>query len=35
MYWPEHAKYWFFGHGGTIDLEIGKIVYGEKLERVG
>jgi hypothetical protein len=35
MHWPERAKYWFFGHGGTIDLETGKIVYGEKLERVG
>ena len=20
MHWPKRAKYWFFGHGGTIDL---------------
>jgi len=35
MHWPERTKYWFFGHGGTIDLETVKIVYGKKLERVG
>lgn len=31
--WPERAKYWFFGHGGSLDLETGKIVYGAKLQR--
>jgi len=31
----ERTKYWFFGHGVTIDLETGKIVYSENLERVG
>jgi len=35
LHWPERAKYWFFGHGVTIDLETRKVVYGEKLERVG
>ena len=29
------AKYWFFSHGGTLDLETGKVAYGEKLQRVG
>jgi hypothetical protein len=32
--WPEHAKYWFFSHGGTLDPEIKKIVFGKKLQRV-
>jgi len=35
LHWPERAKYWFFGHGGTMDLETEKVVYNEKLQRVG
>ena len=35
MHWPERTKYWFFRHGETIELETRKIVYGEKLEKVG
>jgi len=31
LHWPEHAKYWFFGHRETIDQETRKVVYGEKL----
>jgi hypothetical protein len=31
--WPERAKYWFFGHGGTLDPETGKVVFGQKLQR--
>jgi hypothetical protein len=31
--WPARAKFWFFGHGGRLDLETGKIVFGPKLER--
>jgi flagellar motor switch/type III secretory pathway protein FliN len=31
--WPERAKYWFFGHGGTLDPETGKEVFGQKLKR--
>jgi hypothetical protein len=31
--WPERAKKWFFAHGGRLDLETGKLVYGPKLQR--
>jgi len=31
--WPERARTWFFGHGGTLDPETGKCVYTkEQLE---
>ena len=31
--WPEWARTWFFGHGGTLDPESGKCVYTkEQLE---
>jgi hypothetical protein len=30
---PARAKFWFFGHGGRLDQETGKIVFGPKLER--
>jgi len=23
LHWPERAKYWFFSHGRTMDLETG------------
>jgi hypothetical protein len=26
--WPERAKHWFFAHGGRLDLETGKVMYG-------
>jgi hypothetical protein len=29
----ERAKNWFFAHGGRLDLETGKLVYGPKLQR--
>ena len=35
LHWLERAMYWFFGNWGTVDLETGKVVYGEKLQRVG
>jgi len=35
LHWPKCAKYWFFDHGGTVDLETRKVVYGKKLQRVG
>ena len=25
--WPERARTWFFGHGGTLNPETGKCVY--------
>ena len=25
--WPEWARTWFFGHGGTLHPETGKCVY--------
>jgi hypothetical protein len=28
--WPQHAKHWFFAHGGSLDPEIRKVVYGKK-----
>ena len=31
--WPKHAKNWFFAHGGRLDLETEKMVYGQKLEK--
>ena len=31
--WPKHVKNWFFTHWGRLDLEIGKLVHGLKLER--
>ena len=30
--WGERAKNWFFGHGGTLDQETGKCVYGARLQ---
>ena len=32
--WPERAKHWFFAHGGSLDLETGKDVYGERIQAV-
>jgi len=32
--WPERAKHWFFAHGGSLDLETGKVVYGERIQAV-
>ncbi|XP_021316005.1 uncharacterized protein LOC110435037 [Sorghum bicolor] len=32
--WPERAKHWFFAHGGSLDLETGKVVYGERIQDV-
>ena len=29
--WGERAKNCFFAHGGTLDQEIGKCVYGARL----
>jgi len=30
--WPQSAKNWFFGHGGSLNPETGVAVYGQKLE---
>ena len=30
--WPERAKSWYFGVGGSLDPETGKLVPGEKLQ---
>ena len=30
--WPLHSKNWFFGHGGRLDPQTGRAVYGPKLE---
>ena len=30
--WRERAKNWFFAHGGTLDQETGKCVYGARLQ---
>ena len=30
--WGERAKNWFFAHGGTLDQETGKCVYGARLQ---
>ena len=33
LHWPDRARTWFFGHGGTMDPETGKCVYTkEQLE---
>jgi len=32
--WPERAKHWFFTHGGSLALETGKVVYGERIQAV-
>ena len=32
--WGERAKNWFFTHGGTLDQETGKCVYGARLQEV-
>jgi hypothetical protein len=32
--WPERAKHWFFAHGGRLDLETRKVVYGERIQAV-
>ena len=31
--WGERTKNWFFTHGGRLDLETGKLVYGPKLKK--
>jgi hypothetical protein len=30
--WGERAKNWFFAHGGTLDQETGKCIYGARLQ---
>jgi hypothetical protein len=30
--WPERTKSWYFGVGGSLDPETGKLVPGEKLQ---
>ena len=30
--WPERTNTWYFGVGGSLDPETGKIVPGEKLQ---
>jgi hypothetical protein len=32
--WLERAKHWFFTHGGRLDLETGKVMYGERIQAV-
>jgi hypothetical protein len=32
--WPEHAKHWFFAHGGHLDPETEKVMYGECIQAV-
>ena len=31
MDWPERAKYWFFGHGGSLDPDTGAIIFGPQI----
>lgn len=30
--WNTRTKQWFFGHGGSIDPESGKVTYGKRIE---
>ena len=32
--WPECNKHWFFTHGGSLDLETEKVVYGERIQAI-
>lgn len=32
MDWPELSRNWFYGHGGTLDLEIGVCIFGERIQ---
>ena len=31
--WPQRAKNWFYAHGGSLDLDTGKLIFGQKIER--
>jgi hypothetical protein len=32
--WPERAKHWFFAHRDRLDLETGKVMYGERIQAI-
>jgi hypothetical protein len=32
--WPKRAKHWFFAHRGHLDLETGKVMYGERIQAI-
>ena len=31
--WPQRAKNWFYAHGGSLDPDTGKLIFGQKIER--
>ena len=30
---PQRAKNWFYAHGGSLDPDTGKLIFGQKIER--
>ena len=30
--WPQRAKNWFYAHGGSLDPDTGKLIFGQKIE---
>jgi hypothetical protein len=32
--WTERAKHWFFTHGGRLDLETRKVMFGERIQAI-
>ena len=31
--WSERSKHWFYGHGGSVDLNTGTLVWGQEISR--
>ena len=31
--WPQRAKNQFYAHGGSLDLDTGKLIFGQKIGR--
>ena len=31
--WPQCAKNWFYAHGGSLNPDTGKLIFGQKIER--
>ena len=31
--WPQRAKNWSYAHGGSLDPDTGKLIFGQKIER--
>ena len=31
--WPQCVKNWFYAHGGSLDPDTSKLIFGQKIER--